>query len=73
MRAIPGLTVFIISGFIVVAGSGPAWVPATMTVEAAEDTRRGRWYFVLAVVLVLAGAVLEEYVRRRMRTNRSPT
>jgi hypothetical protein len=45
-----------------------AWVPGTMTVEAAGGTRRGQWYFVLAVVLILAGAVLEEYARRRMRT-----
>ncbi|MBM3664856.1 MAG: hypothetical protein FJW92_03565 [Actinobacteria bacterium] len=46
-----------------------AWVPGTMTVEAAAGTPRGQWYFVLAVVLILAGAVLEEYARRRMRTH----
>ena len=50
-----------------------AWVPGTMTVEGTGDTHRGQWYFLLAVAMILAGALLEEYARRRMRTQGAAT
>ncbi len=44
-----------------------AWVPATLTLTPIGDTGNGQWWFVGAAVLILAGAVLEEQGRRKMR------